>query len=414
MIVDYWLDEAGDYVGGDGAFLPYMMLGAYAREAAGSTKPTREEATMACLFELRLMLDFESYRVLCAPPETSSLGHYVLESSMRYMAIEARKFGGLYGAFYGRLDGRQKGAVSHLLPVAQEASRMAGEAPGSMSGAGRTGGNASGPGPLDAGGMSAASGMVACASLINMAIDGTMHAMPGEFRCALDKATPGGHVAGLEDPPGFFRDIPRHVGKSHVNCMNMEDMGAAALPLVAELARVRWSIHADINAQQHMHSTQEGHRALSATGREILAQRMSWNLRHMALDLEAFLRTYREISASVGRGDAIDDAVSGVIASEEGIRRLCEAVRHAGGCEPFARALLDGIGYGEFLLLAAGAAEWAGINVAHYRERCPGSPPLPELPWDGHRVDHEAVERAVSLARVRARGALEQACPAAA
>jgi len=68
MITDYWLDEAGDYVGGDGAFLPYRMLEAYSAEPPHGTELTEQEATMAGLFELRLTLDFESYRALCAPP----------------------------------------------------------------------------------------------------------------------------------------------------------------------------------------------------------------------------------------------------------------------------------------------------------------------------------------------------------
>ncbi|MDD9825638.1 MAG: hypothetical protein OXU86_02510 [Thaumarchaeota archaeon] len=409
MIVDYWLDEAGDYVGGDDAFLPYRMLAAYAGEAPRGAEPTAQEAAMARLFELRLMLDFESYRVLCAPPETSSLGYYVIESSLRYMAIEACKFDGIYQEFYGRLGEAHRDAVSHLLPVAQEASGLARQHTGRMRAARVAGG---GSGPLDARGMSPESGMVACASLANMAIDGAMHAMPGEFLCALGKAAPGSHVGGLGDPEGFFRDVPGRVGARPIHCMDVGGMGAAAFPLVSELARVRWSLYADINAQRHMHSTQEGHRGVSAAGREILAQRMSWNLRHMALDLGAFLGAYREIRAATGGGGATDGVVEDAMAHEPAIRRLCGIVAHGG--EPFTIALLEGIGYQRFLLLAAGVAEWAAVNVAHYRTRCPSSPPLPDLPWEGRRVDHDAVERSVSLARVRARGALARACPTAA
>ncbi|MDD9812755.1 MAG: hypothetical protein OXU37_00545 [Thaumarchaeota archaeon] len=229
MIVDYWLDEAGDYVGGDDAFLPYRMLAAYAGEAPRGAEPTAQEAAMARLFELRLMLDFESYRVLCAPPETSSLGYYVIESSLRYMAIEACKFDGIYQEFYGWLGEAHRDAVSHLLPVAQEASGLARQHTGRMRAARVAGG---GSGPLDARGMSPESGMVACASLANMAIDGAMHAMPGEFLCALGKAVPGSHVGGLGDPEGFFRDVPGRVGARPIHCM---DVGAWAP------RRSRWS-----------------------------------------------------------------------------------------------------------------------------------------------------------------------------
>jgi len=334
---------------------------------------------------------------------------------MDHMAMEARKFGGMYWAFYDMLDGSRRGAVSHLLAVAQEASRMAGRARG-MDGRARAGGGEAGnAGPLDERGMSPESAVVACAGLVNTAIDGTMHAMPDGFLVALSKAAQGGHVAGIGEPAEFFGDIPRRVGERPIRCMRIERAGEAALPLLAKLARVRWGIYADINSQRNMHSMREGYRGVSEIGMEILAQRMSWNLRHMALDLESLLEAYREISEAAGNGTA-DGVVADVLANEEAIRRLCGIVRRggAGGREPFALALLEGIGYGRFLLLAAGAAEWAGVNVGHYQARCPGSPPLPDLPWRVRRVDHEAVDRAVALARARARGAMAQACPAAA
>jgi len=415
MIVDYWLDEAGDYVGGDGAFLPYRMLGAYAAEPPRGAELTGQEAAMAGLFELRLMLDFESYRVLCAPPETTTLGHHVLESSMGHMAMETLKFDGLYWAFYSRLGGSRKGAVSHLLTVAQEASRMAARAR-AMADRGRADGDGAGnAGPLDERGMSPESEMLACAGLVNTAIDGTMHAMPDEFLGALGKAAQGGHVAGIGDPEAFFRGIPERVGERPIRCMRIERAGEAALPLLARLARIRWGIYADIGSQRNMHKMQEGYRGVSKIGMEILAQRMSWNLRHMALDLESFLDTYRGISAAAG-GGAADGVVADVLANEAAIRRLCGIVRRggAGGREPFAAAILEGIGYGKFLLLAAGASEWAGVNMGHYRARCPDGGPLPDLPWRVRRVDHEAVDRAVALARARARGAMARACPAAA
>jgi len=63
-----------------------------------------------------------------------------------------------------------------------------------------------------------------------------------------------------------------------------------------------------------------------------------------------------------------------------------------------------------------GTAEprWAGVNVGHCRARCPDGGPLPDLPWGVRRAGREAVDRAVALARARARGAMARACPAAA
>ena len=309
---------------------------------------------MARLFGLRPRLDFGPYRVLCAPPGTSSPGHYAIESSMRHIAMEACKFGGNCQEFYGRLEKVRRGAVSRMLPVAQEASGLARQAPKRMRAARvAVGGGSS---ALDARGTSTEGGIVECASLANMAIGDTMHAMPGEFLCALGKAAHGSHVGGHGEPAGSFRDVPGRVGARPIHCM---DMGHGRRGVPAGLS-LQECARAFMLALAHRGTCMARKRAIAAP--RLPKGRYSRNV--------------------------VEPRAHGAVS--RGFLWTCKKIR------------------------AVGVAEWAAVNVAHHRTRGPSIPPLPDLPWEGRRADHGAVERAVSLARARAGGALARACPVAA
>ncbi len=407
---DYWLDDAYEPLGENGNFVPYKMFSAYIDSPPSAEPLTDLESAAVHMFELRLLLDLEIEDMISSPPEMSDLGQYVVISTLRHMSIHAHKFVRVLNDFNVQLGATQEMRVAHLGNIEKRIRHTINALPDLRNSVPRL--------KIDTQEMYTGEGQMrensflTCANMINMFIDGITHALPDVFQTALAKVTVNNTKIELDNPRSLPNAIERQKKETSIHCLNIAGMGTSVLPQIAELIRLHWGLSIAINKYLHVAKFYaEGHEAPELWNRT-QGLKMSHYLRHVVMELAAFLDIYPTIKEADGGGTADDDAIVDLLAHGNAIRDLWRHIAHwdAGARhEDFASALYAKIEVGKLLPMAAGIAEWARVNAIHYQTRCPDSPQVPDVPQVIREIDPEIAEREVSLARVRAQNALERA-----
>jgi len=421
-MIDRWTNKGGNELAGGEDFMLHDMISTYASRPAGSERLAPLEASIARMFDLRMMLDFSIDDLALPPPETTSLGHYALKSTLQYASLEIGRFGTVCEAFYRRLSPAQRDSLSHLDSVAREIARLAGSASGVLGsvehgGPGRNTGRARAH-VAHQGRREPGHDLLVCANTVVTFVDGVMHAMPDTFRAALGKAAAGEPLLAPED--ANVACGPGQGGNAcHAHCMDLASLGAEAALLVPMIMRLHGGLHWSISMHNHLHKVLSKKQKATGVWSQIHRYKMTFYLRQAVMDLCAFLEVYPSIKSGTN-ANKDDEAIQRLMGRREAMLELRNLLVDGGDgrdFESFSGMLARGIGHEGLVGLACGILEWLRVNAVHYQTMCPNSPPIPDLPVPEHRMDFDAMLLEVGLTRARAQNALDrekrEACPAA-
>jgi len=420
-MIDRWVNRGGNELKEGEDFLLHRMISAYTGRQGSPEQLTPLEASIARLFDLRMMLDFSIDDLVLPPLETTSLGHRALKAILQYASLEIDRFGTVCEAFYGQLSQSQRHSLSHLDPVAKEIARLASSASGVRESAER-GNGGHGAGRIHAraarqDGRDPGHDLLVCASTVITFVDGAMHAMQAEFHTALAKAAAGEPEFAPEDT-----EIPHGPGHGEssqkIHCVDFEGLDSTAVLLVPTIMRLHGGLYRSISMHNHLHEILSKKHKATEVWNQIHRHKIVFYLRQIVVDICAFLEMYPSIRQGSDAG-ADDGVVASLMGHGGAILELRDSMMSAGtsrSFESFSGMLSRGIGHGRLVVLACGILEWLRVNAVHYQTMCPGCPPIPDLPEPEHRLDLEAALFEVGITRARAQNALElrerEACTA--
>lgn len=343
----------------------HEMLDRYMRPPAVSARLTPLDNATVQMFEARFTFGFIREDIYAYVKYPSDDRYYTLRAAQQRVPIELRIMKKSMGEFYHHLDKDQLTALRHLNPVAAELSdtyrrldRLRKFAAHAKSG---VYGIVSQMDSVSDGEDTLETLSLTSTHLVEILVDGAMHAHPNLFAGALAKT----YVADMcSILPNFrtFPDTSEEFRTRHpISLISPKNMARARPEIMSELMKLRWAFRLPVPIMSYINCVQAALPHMPLLWIQLWRHKIVFWARHVTIELANFFDLHGQMCSE---GIATRNGIAGVVsAHQDTIMELRDLAAHWRSPSRFSRELEVRIGYEDLLLVAGWAAEWARVNA---------------------------------------------------